>query len=152
MGDQIPVITEKQTRFRLYGESDQVSCTSQSGSKKSHDWVVDPLTDLFRTTHKVKTQQVIKSRGQYCGDIDLTGYLENETGPVSLVLDLRITHELFGIRKYLTDYNNNPPSAVSFMSVIDSTSGRLHSEFIRLLFLHKRKNILTHHTRKHLVY
>ena len=39
------------------------------------------------------------------------------------------------IRKYHTDYNNNPPSVVSFMSVIPSTSGRLHSEFIRLLFL-----------------
>jgi hypothetical protein len=39
------------------------------------------------------------------------------------------------IRKYRTDYNNNPPSAVSFMLAIASTSGRLHSEFIRLLFL-----------------
>jgi hypothetical protein len=33
-----------------------------------------------------------------------------------------------------TDYNN-PPSVISFMSGISSTSGRLHSEFIRLLFL-----------------
>jgi hypothetical protein len=39
------------------------------------------------------------------------------------------------IRKYRADYNNNPPSAVSFMPTIASTSGRLHSEFIRLLFL-----------------
>ena len=39
------------------------------------------------------------------------------------------------IRKYRADYNNNPPSAVSFMPPIASTSGRLHSEFIRLLFL-----------------
>ena len=39
------------------------------------------------------------------------------------------------IRKYRADYNNNPPSVVSFMPAIDSTSGRLHSEFIRLLFL-----------------
>ena len=39
------------------------------------------------------------------------------------------------IRKYLTDYNNNPPNAISFMPAIASTSGRLHSEFIRLLFL-----------------
>ncbi len=39
------------------------------------------------------------------------------------------------IRKYRDDYNNNPPSVVSFMTVITSTSGRLHSEFIRLLFL-----------------
>jgi hypothetical protein len=39
------------------------------------------------------------------------------------------------IRKYRVDYNNNPPSAVSFIPTIPSTSGRLHSEFIRLLFL-----------------
>ena len=39
------------------------------------------------------------------------------------------------IRKYHTDYNNNPPNTVSFVRPIDSTSGRLHSEFVRLLFL-----------------
>jgi hypothetical protein len=33
------------------------------------------------------------------------------------------------------NYNNRPPSAVSFMPAIASTSGRLHSEFVRLLFL-----------------
>ena len=79
------------------------------------------------------------------------------------MLDLRIAHERFGsssnpslngnlhypndidrsinedatdkIRKYRTDYNNNPPSVVAFMPDITSMSGRLHSEFIRLLFL-----------------
>ena len=87
----------------------------------------------------------------------------NTEGPVPLVLDLRITHDRLGsnsdpslnghlhypndidkslnevvtdkIRKYLVDYNNNPPNTVSFMFAIASTSGRLHSEFIRLLFL-----------------
>jgi hypothetical protein len=39
------------------------------------------------------------------------------------------------IRKYCADYNNRPPSVVSFMTAIASTSGRLHSEFVRLLFL-----------------
>ena len=39
------------------------------------------------------------------------------------------------IRKYRVDYNNNPPSDVTFMSVIVSTSGRLHGEFIRILCL-----------------
>ncbi len=32
-------------------------------------------------------------------------------------------------------YKTNPPTVVSFMPAIASTSGRLHSEFIRLLFL-----------------
>ena len=84
-----------------------------------------------------------------------------------LVLDLRIAHDRFGsssdpslngnlhypndidrsineaaadkIRKYLADYNNNPPSVVSFMPALASTSGRLHSEFIRLLFLQSHR-------------
>jgi hypothetical protein len=79
------------------------------------------------------------------------------------VLDLRITHERFGsssdpsinghlhypndvdgslnetatdkIRTYRTDYKNNPPNSTSFMPAILSTSGRIHSEFVRLLFL-----------------
>ncbi len=125
--------------------------------------MVEQLGDLFRTTHKVKTQQVVRSRGQDCGDIALAGYLANEAGPVTLVLDLRIVHDRFGsssdpnlygklhypndidrslneapadkIPKYRVDYNNNPPNAVSFMPAIAGTSDRLHSEFIRLLFL-----------------
>jgi hypothetical protein len=44
--------------------------------------MVDQLTDLFRTTYRVKTQEVVKNRGQHCGDIDLVGYLANESGPV----------------------------------------------------------------------
>ena len=38
------------------------------------------------------------------------------------------------IRKYRADYNFNPSRGVGFMSVIASTSGRFHSEFIRILF------------------
>ncbi len=106
---------------------------------------------------------MVKSRGQHCGDIELAGYLANEAGPVPLVLELRIAHDRVGsstdptlighlrypnnldqslndaaadkIRKYRADYNNRPPSAVSFMPAIASTSGRLHSEFVRLLSL-----------------
>ena len=59
--------------------------------------MVDQIADLFRTTHKVKTQQVIKSRGQHCGDIELAGYLANEAGPVPVVLDLRITQTATGV-------------------------------------------------------
>ena len=78
-------------------------------------------------------------------------------------MDLRIAHERFGrssdlsingnlhypndkdrslneaaadkILKYRADYNNNPPISTAFIPAIASTSGRLHSEFIRLLFL-----------------
>jgi hypothetical protein len=39
------------------------------------------------------------------------------------------------IRKYRSDQNNNPLNTISFMSAIPRTSGRLHSEFVCLLFL-----------------
>ncbi len=126
------------------------TCTTHSGVKKTHDWVVEQLADLFRTTHHTKTQHVTKSRCRHCG--------------MSLVMDLHITHDRFGsisdpnlnghlhypdddvdkslnevvtdkIRKYRGDYNNFPPITVSFVSSITSTSGRIHSEFIRLLSL-----------------
>ena len=58
--------------------------------------MVDQIPDLFRTTQKVKTQQVARSRGQQCGDIELAGYLANAAGPVPLVLDLLIAHERWG--------------------------------------------------------
>jgi hypothetical protein len=120
--------------------------------------MVDQVADFFRTTHKVKTQDVVKSRGHHCGDIELAGYLANVVCPVSLVLDLRIDHDRMGsstdpslnghlkypnnldqslndtaadkVRKYRADYNNRPPSVVSFMPPIPSTSGRLHNEFV----------------------
>ena len=84
-------------------------------------------------------------------------------GPVPLVLDLRITHDRWGstcdpsingtlhypndidrflnevvtdkIKKYHADCNNNPPTSISFMTGIPSTSGGLHSKFVFLLFL-----------------
>jgi hypothetical protein len=149
-------------KFQLDPLGDHLNtCTTHSGAKKTHDWMVDQLTDLFLTTHKVKTHQVVKSRGQHCGDIELAGYLVNEAVPVPLVLDLRIGHDRVGsssdptlnghlkypnnldqslndagadkIRKYRADYNNSTPSVVSFMPGITSTSDRLHSEFVRLL-------------------
>jgi hypothetical protein len=64
-------------------------------------------------------------------DPTLNGHLRY---PNNLVRSLNKT-VVDKIRKYHTDYNNNPPSVVSFMVVIVSTSGRLHDEFIRLLFL-----------------
>ena len=139
-------------KFQLDPLGDHLNtCTAHSGAKKAHDWMVDQVADFFRTTHKVKTHQVVKSRGQYCGDIELAGYLSNAAGPVPLVLDLRIVHDRMGsstdpslnghlkypnnldqslndaaadkIRKYRADYNNRPPSAVSFMSSIQRLGG-----------------------------
>ena len=79
------------------------------------------------------------------GTFKLTGYLVETTGPVSLVLDLRIAHDRWGsssdpsinghlhypndidrslneaaadkIGKHRADYNNRPPTSISFMSL-----------------------------------
>ena len=138
-------------------------CTDHSGAEKAHGWFVDQIADLFHTTHKVKTQQVTKSRGQRYGDIELGGYLTNVSGPVSLVLDLHIAHDRFGsssdpninghlhypndldwslnetdpvkMRQCHNDYNNRPSNSISFMSGFGSTSGSLHGELVCLLFL-----------------
>jgi hypothetical protein len=153
-GTQIPVIPEKPLpvcgyrKFKVDVLGDHLcTCTTHSGAKKTHDWTVDQLPDFFHTTTKVKTQQVVKSRGHHSGDIDLTGYPANTVVWVSLVLDLHIVHDrgvsstdptLNGhlrypnnldqslidattdkIRKYRADNNNNPPSVVSFMTTID---------------------------------
>jgi hypothetical protein len=39
------------------------------------------------------------------------------------------------IRKYRAHCNNNPPNVISFIPAIVRTSGRLHSDFVCLLFL-----------------
>ncbi len=44
----------------------------------------------------MKTQQVPRNRGQGWGDIELTGYLVNVAGPVSLVMDPHSPHERWG--------------------------------------------------------
>jgi len=79
MGAQIPVIAEKP--LAACGCRKFCTCTAHSGAKKAHDWAFDQLADLFRTTHKAKTQQVVKIRGQHCGDIELSGISGEYGGP-----------------------------------------------------------------------
>ncbi len=43
------------------------------------------------------------------------------------------------IRQYRSDYNNRPSNDISFIPVIASTSGRLHSEFVVLFFLQSHR-------------
>ena len=54
MGAQIPVISEKPLaacgcrKFQVDEMGDHLcTCTTHSGVKKAHDWVVEQLTDLF---------------------------------------------------------------------------------------------------------
>jgi hypothetical protein len=106
---QIPLVAEKPLavcgfrKFKIDTLGDHLfTCTAHSGVKKAHDWVVGQLPDLFHTTHTTKIQQVVRSRGQHCGDVELVGYLANTTDPVPLVLDLHIVHDRFGSSSYPT--------------------------------------------------
>jgi hypothetical protein len=171
VGDHIPLFEEGSfsesgcRKFQIDALGDHLcTCTSHSGAKKAHDWAVDQITDLFRTTHTqtfyifvlICKKYVSKSRGQRCGDIELSSYLVNAAGPVPLVLDLLIAHDRFGsisdpsingtlhypndidrslnedatdkIRKYRADYKYRPPTSISFMPAIAS-------KFVCLLFL-----------------
>ena len=72
VGATIPAIAELPLsacgckKFAIDAFGDHVStCTAHSCANKAHDWAVDQLADLFRTTHKVKTQQVTRIRGQH---------------------------------------------------------------------------------------
>jgi hypothetical protein len=99
----LPASTCGCKRFALDALGGHVStCSSQSGAKKAHDWAVEQLAQLLRTTAKVKTSHVARSRGQKCGDIQLDVYIADAAGPAPLIMDLRIAHERFGS-------SSNPP-------------------------------------------
>ena len=111
---EFPLSSCGSKKFAIDPFDDHVStCTTHSDAKKAHDWAVDLLADLFHSTHKVDTQQVVRSRGQRCGDIELTGYLVKVVGPVPVVLDLvsifrcssPLHNLVYGRRVYLNPFH-----------------------------------------------
>jgi hypothetical protein len=123
------------------------TCTSHSGDRKTHDCSTDQIADPFCRTNKVRTQQVARSRGQRCGDIELAAYLANAAGLVSLVLDLLITHDLFGsssvpsLNEHLHYPNDLDGSLNEAAADKIRQNGRVpltsqgHCELVRILFL-----------------
>ena len=72
---ELPLSARGGKKFQLDPLGEKIcNCTAHSGAKKAHDWAVDQIADHFRTTHEVKPQQVARSRGQRCGDIELAAY------------------------------------------------------------------------------
>ncbi len=71
-------------------------------------------------------QQVTRS-----SDPSLNGHL-NYPNDIDRLLN-EVTTDT--IKKYRVDYNNNPPDSISFITAVVSTSGRIHSDFVCLLFL-----------------
>jgi hypothetical protein len=132
MGAQIRVIVENPLmtcgykKFQLDPLGDHLNtCTSHSGTKKAHDWMVDqaagpvPLVlDLLIDHDRVGSSTDPTLNGQLRFPNNLDQSLNDAASDK--------------VRKYRADYNMNPPNTVSFMPSIAITSGRLHIEFVRL--------------------
>jgi len=143
------------------------TCKHHTGATKAHDWACERLADSFRSTGtKVKTQGAVTAvNGKKRGDIELTGYLSQ--GAQDLVLDFSMRHYRGGaaprnwhrngellhpgkpdkdldekaarkITKYREHYRDHRRH-LDFMPAIASTSGRIHCELLRLLFLHAHR-------------
>ena len=53
-------------KFKLDALGDHVtSCSTHSGTKKTHDWVVEQLADLFCTTMEVTSPRVTRSNNEF---------------------------------------------------------------------------------------
>jgi hypothetical protein len=139
-----------------------------------HDWMVGILSQLFHTAgHIVRTQHGVTARaGQRRNDVELCSYLQDVAGRRSLVFDLSMTHDRFcssshvqqnglllhpqdldvplslavnrKINSYRQQYTDN--QIISFLPAIVSTSTRMHSEFLRLLFLQAHRETEQHFT------
>jgi hypothetical protein len=137
--------------------------------------MVSVIGPLFRTVgHVVRTHYGvhIASAGQRRGDVEVRHYLRDQAGSQSLVLDLSITHDRFGLSShvqqngslshpqdidtplsiaaqpkiavYRQQYSDN--QNISFLPAIVSTSTRKYGEFLRLLFLQAHRETEAHFT------
>ena len=112
------------------------------------------------------------SAGQRRGDVEICKYMRDQAGSRSLVFDLSITHDCYGssshvhqngllshpqdldaplrlaakrkINGYRQQYADN--QNIYFLPAIVSTSTRMHSEFLRLLFLQAHRETEAHFT------
>jgi len=131
---------------------------------KTHDWAVDQFAPILRSAgHSVKCQyKVAPSEGGKREDLEIVGYLRDATGPRNLVIDLNMTHDRHSrstsnpqtngnlthpdfldkpletaarakVTIHQAAYSNN--NSTSFVPGVASTSGRLHYEHLRLVFL-----------------
>ncbi len=121
--------------FRLTPLDHLCTCTVHSGVKKAHDWMLiifltsfAPLILDLRVTHEGFGNS---------SDPSLNGHL-NYPNDIDRSLNEPVTDK---IRKYRSDYNNNPPNTISFIPAIVSTSGRLHSDFVFLVFLQAHRKL-----------
>ncbi len=66
-----------------------------------HNKQTRDLLTFSTQRQRLKREQVVKNRGQYSGDVGISGYLDNTTGPVSVVMDLRIVHDRVGSSRHV---------------------------------------------------
>ena len=72
-------------------------------SARHSDWAVGVLGPLFRSAgHTVRTQhQVTASEGYRRGDVEIREYLRNASCSQSLVFNMSITHDRFGLSTHI---------------------------------------------------
>ena len=113
---------------------------------------------------------VTASAGQRRGNVEIKSYLQDESGSRSLVFDLSITHDRIGsschvqqncllsqpqdidtplcfaaqrkVNSYRQQFADN--QNISFLPAIMTTSSRIHSKFLRLLFLQAHRETKSH--------
>ena len=143
------------------------TCKHHTGATKAHDWACERLATCLRSTGtKVKTQGAVTAvDGNKRGDLELVGYIGD--GAQDLVLDISFRHYRGGaaprnwhrngellhpgnpdkdldekaaskIAKYRELYRDHRRQ-LDFLPAIASTSGRIHCELLRLLFLHAHR-------------
>jgi hypothetical protein len=139
------------------------TCSKHSGKwYGAHELVLSAVADIahaagFRTN---RGSRVPTSRGQRRGDLEIKGL--NVAGTTDLIVDVALVHDFHGNvvdpsrhgqprhpnpdkvlidtavakaqgNEYRPDYLRNHNKA--FLPLVMSTSGRLHSEFVRLLYI-----------------
>jgi hypothetical protein len=139
------------------------TCSKHSGKRYgAHERVLSAVADIahaagFRTN---RGSRVPTSRGQRRGDLEIKGL--NVAGTTDLIVDVALVHDFHGNvvdpsrhgqprhpnpdkvlidtavakaqgNEYRPDYLRNHNKA--FLPLVMSTSGRLHSEFARLLYI-----------------
>ncbi len=84
----------------------------------------------FSSQFKTKVGNILAETAPWRVNLNL-----DDTPQIASKSHTHPSHSQTSRLKYLTDYNNRTSNDISFMPPIPSTSGRIHSEFVRLLFL-----------------
>ena len=157
-----PIAQERCRCQRYFHDSDHIHCCNRHSANwyRAHDHMLDAFRGICQEAGYVTdVKQVMTSEGARRADIAIFGI--DVLQHTDLLADATVRHDFIGagrdggqrhgmlrnpdrpdqileqaaaekIRHYRNPYRNN--RAVAFLPVCMSTSGRIHAEFLRLLF------------------